>query len=401
MAVVITSIKVRSPLGCTLEECMNNIELGKRCISNIENFNTAGFQTTAAGEIRCNGKVVTTEPNIDRKNFFLDQITTELRNSTSFDKKYNPTEIAMNIGSGLDYVDIENLYKKREFTYPKTAHLPSHYKSNKQITEIATKNNIKGGCNVFVAACAASTQAIGLSYKMVKSRIREAVITGGADSMVNQINYLGFYHLGAMATAKEGEAPYICKPFDKNRSGTILGEGAIVMLLENSKNAKKENIIAQIAGYASTMDAYAVTDPDPSAKSLARAISNALKSASITPEMIDCVHLHGTGTYKNAPAEYNALAQIFKERVKELPVYSLKGQIGHMIGSCGAMEMLGVIYSIQNQVVLPTINFSEQDPEAPLYVIKEKPLHIPINYILKLNSSFGGENSALIIKKYD
>ena len=127
----------------------------------------------------------------------------------------------------------------------------------------------------------------------------------------------------------------------------------------------------------------------------------ALKDAGIGPELIDCVHLHGTGTPKNDPAEYRALHRVFGERVSELPVYSMKGQIGHLIASCGAMELLGVIHSIQHQVVLPTVNFSEPDSDAPFFVVKDKPLALPIRYVLKLNSAFGGENTALVLKKFE
>lgn len=140
--------------------------------------------------------------------------------------------------------------------------------------------------------------------------------------------------------------------------------------------------------------------PTPRQLSLANAIEKALEDAGITPDMIDCVHLHGTATPKNAPSEYKALKQVFGSKTESLPVYSLKGQTGHLIGSCGALEMLSAIYSLQHQVVLPTVNFQEQDPEAPLYVIKDNPLEIKIDYLLKLNSSFGGENTALVLKRF-
>ncbi|MDD2492074.1 MAG: hypothetical protein PHV12_07795, partial [Bacteroidales bacterium] len=173
------------------------------------------------------------------------------------------------------------------------------------------------------------------------------------------------------------------------------------LLLEDSSSARPKDILAEIIGYATSMDSYEVTDPVPEGTSLADAMERALKEASVTPDMIDCVHLHGTGTPKNAPAEYNALKKVFGERVNTLPVYSMKGQIGHLIGSCGAMELLGAIYSLKNQVVLPTINFEEQDPRAPLYVIKERPHKVRIKYLLKTNSSFGGENTALVLKKWE
>jgi 3-oxoacyl-[acyl-carrier-protein] synthase II len=398
MSVVITGIGVRSPLGCSVKEAMENIQKGTRCVAEIENLDTTGFTQKAAGEIRRKGKVVKTEPWVDRKAKFLDEAIGDLISEFGHTTKYTPGEIALNVGSGVDYVDIETLYKKREFEYPPGEDISAHYKSVKLINQIAAKYEIEGGTNIFTAACAASSQAIGTSYRMIKKGYRKAVITGGSDSMINYVNYIGFQHLGAMASGFE--APYACKPFDKNRNGTILGEGAIVLLLEHESKAAKKDILAQIVGYGTTMDAYAVTDPNPEATSLANAIEKALEDAAITPEMIDCVHLHGTATPKNAPSEYKALKQVFGSKTESLPVYSLKGQTGHLIGSCGALEMLSAIFSLEHQVVLPTVNFTEQDPEAPLYIIKDKPLEIKIEYLLKLNSSFGGENTALVLKRF-
>jgi len=353
----------------------------------------------AAGEIHSARQVVKTPSNIDRRIYFLDRSISELLSNTQFNTRYAPEDLILNAGSGVDYVDLESLYIKGEYLNPPFEDLPSHYKTYAQILDLAEKHSLRGGCHVFVAACVASTQAIGLSYRMLKKGMKKAILTGGSESMISYINYIGFYLLGAMASGYP--APEACKPFDKRRNGTVLGEGAVVMLLEDSESAPKDKILAEIAGYGSTMDAYAVTDPDPSALRLSKAIEIALHEAGIGPDLIDCVHLHGTGTPKNAPAEYLSLKRVFGSRVAELPVYSMKGQIGHLIAACGAMEMLGVIYSIQNQVVLPTVNFRETDPEAPLYVIRDTPLHIPVRYVLKLNSAFGGENTAIIIKKHE
>jgi 3-oxoacyl-[acyl-carrier-protein] synthase II len=396
--VAISAIGVRSPLGCTTEEVYTNIAQGTRCIAEIENLDTGGFSQKAAGEIRSSGKVVKTPPTVDRKAHFLEEAIRSLDDFSHFTKRYQPQDLVLNTGSGVDYVHIEKLFNDKEYLLDEGEELTSHHKSYALIREIARKFNIDGGVNVFTAACVASTQAIGTSYRMIRKGYRKAAVTGGSDSMINYVNFLGFQNLGAMSSS--ADAPYACKPFDLKRDGTILGEGAIMILLEELPNAPEDKIDAEIVGYGTTMDAYAVTDPDPAAASLARAIEKALSDAGITPEMIDCVHLHGTATPKNAPCEYKALKQVFGTRAATLPVYSLKGQTGHLIGSCGALEILAAIYSLKNQVVLPTVNFREQDPEAPLFVITKKPYKIKIDYLLKLNSSFGGENTALILKRH-
>ena len=399
MSVVITGFEIQSPLGCTTEENFATLRSGIPCVGSIQNFDTEGFSMSAAGEIRENGQVVKTPPNIDRKIYFLDRVLNRLIENTNLNSRYPSHERMMNVGSGVDYIDLSSFFNNKEFKKSSNQETDSYYKTASQIKSLAKEHDILGGCNIFAAACVASAQAIGLSYRMLKHGKQGAILTGGSESMISYVNYIGFYLLGAMSA--DTNPARSCRPFDRRRSGTVLGEGASMLLLENSTMAKEETILAEIVGYGCTMDAYAITDPDPSARMLAKAIDLALNDARIAPDVIDCVHLHGTGTLKNAPAEYLALRQVFGDRVSELPVFSMKGQVGHLIASCTAVEFLGVIHSIQKQEVLPTINFEESDPEAPLFVVRDKPLSIPVKYVLKLNSAFGGHNTALIIKKHN
>jgi 3-oxoacyl-[acyl-carrier-protein] synthase II len=234
---------------------------------------------------------------------------------------------------------------------------------------------------------------------MIQSGSQKAIVTGGVDSMLNHLHFMGFYKLGALSSW-QGEASQSCRPFDALRSGLVLGEGCALFLLENEKNAKKENILAEITGYSSTMDAFMVTDPVPDGKYLAQAALEAIAKSNIEPQDIDCVHAHGTGTIKNDTAECNALKLIFGASYTQVPVFSLKAQVGHLIGACGAIEVGGVLYSIKEQVVPPTLNFEYPDPDIPLKVLT-RPLKKEIKYVLKLNAAFGGQNTALVIKKYE
>lgn len=174
-----------------------------------------------------------------------------------------------------------------------------------------------------------------------------------------------------------------------------------MMMEDSARVGDGQEILAEMVGYGCSMDAWSVTDPEPSGAAAAEAVRAALDEAGITPEQIDCIHLHGTGTVKCAPAEYNGLHRIFGDRLKDIPAYSMKGQVGHMIGSCTAVEMLGVVYSLQHQAVLPTLNFRTPHPDAPFRMVRDTPLHLPVRYILKMNSAFGGHNTALIFKKWE
>lgn len=397
MSIVITGISVQSPLGTSFGECLDTMGRGVACVSDIENFDLDGFPMKAAGEVRSQGEVVRTPHVIDRKIHFLDITLTDVYEQANIPSRFKPSERILNVGCGVDYFNpIAYCQKKTTDREQKRRHAHNH--AGGQLKNLAAKYQIDGGCHLFTAACVASTQAIGLSYRMLKHGIGKIMLTGGTESMTAYHSYAGFHLLGVMASGHE--SPTACKPFDKYRNGTVLGEGAIMITLENAQTALPGTIMAEIVGYGCTMDAYAITAPDPSAIMMAEAIRKALDDAGIAPEQIDCAHLHGTGTARNAIAEYQALRHIFGKGADELPVYSMKGQMGHLIAACGAMEMLGVIYSLRNQVVLPTVNYREKDPEAPLFVVKDKPLSKPIRYILKLNAAFGGQNTALILKKY-
>jgi 3-oxoacyl-[acyl-carrier-protein] synthase II len=396
--VVITGIGVNSPIGCSLEEALNNIETGFKGISTIRNFSTECFPCSLGAEVKSAGNVMLTTPDVDRKSIFIQNSIQELIGKNDFLHRYTPSELMINIGAGIDHFDLESYVDSGDYLAERWE---GHCKrAIDTIQKIAEKYSIQGGHYVNVSACVASTQAIGNSFRLLRKNGNSAIISGGFDSMLSHLHYMGFYKLGALSEYN-GNAEDACKPFDKKRSGLVIGEGGIAILLESVDRAPQEKIIAEIVGYSSTLDAFQVTDPEPNGNALAQAAKNAIADAGILPEDIDCVHMHETGTIKNALAETNALKQIFGNRFKEIPVYSMKGQIGHLIGACGAMEFLGVVYSIKNQKVPPTVNFETPDPEVPLNVIKGVALEMDIKYILKINAAFGGQNTALVIKKYD
>jgi 3-oxoacyl-[acyl-carrier-protein] synthase II len=396
--VVITGIGVNSPIGCSFEEVFQNISTGFKGISHIQNFNNESFPSTFGAEVKTNGKVVKTDAEIDRKALFIQNSFKELFSKNNFLSRYSPENVAINVGAGIDYFDLESFVSSGDYL---SGNWQKHCsRAIDVVKDLALNYNIRGGHFVNVSACVASTQSIGNSFRMLRNAQNKAIITGGFDSMLSHLHYMGFYKLGALSSYT-GNAEDACKPFDKKRCGLVIGEGGIALLLETADSAKKEDILAEIVGYSSTLDAYQVTDPEPNGISLAKAASEAIAEAGISPNDIDCVHMHETGTIKNAIAESKAMAMVFGERFKEIPVYSMKGQIGHLIGACGAMEFLGVIYSIKNQKVPATVNFDMPDPEVPLNVIKGNAIDLKIKYILKLNAAFGGQNTALVIRKYE
>ena len=401
MAIVITGIGARSPLGCSFEESMDTLRTGRRCVDDIQNLDTTGYSVKAAGEIRHHGEVVRTSGELDRKVYFFEQALEELSAKTNFLQRYRPEELMLNVGGGVDYFDIEGFFSGGNPNPGQILASGCYHRMGAEFRELAGRWHFDAGCHLFASACTASAHAIGLAWRLLRRGLAGAVVAGGADSMISHPSFLGFSALGALSTSPD-PSPRKCTPFDKRSSGTVLGEASVAMLMEDAAHVPAgQEILAEIVGYGCSMDAYSVTDPEPSGASAAEAVRAALDEAGLRPDQIDCIHLHGTGTVKCAPAEYNCLQRVFGERIREIPVYSMKGQVGHSIGACTAVEMLGVMYSLREQLVPPTLNFETPHPEAPFRVVRDTPLRMPIRYILKMNSAFGGHNTAIIIKKWE
>jgi 3-oxoacyl-[acyl-carrier-protein] synthase II len=396
--VVVTGVGVVSPIGNCFGEFLNALEKGISATNNIIGFNIEHMPCALGAEVKDEAGVIKRNSSMDKKEIFLKKAMDELLNGNIDFEKHQPQNRILNLGAGLDYFDLQNYIDSRACNEGRW--LDYSYNTNKMVGKLATQYNIKGGHTLNVSACVASSQSIGLSYRTLKnSKRKDIIISGGFDSMLNPLHFMGFYKLGAFSNW-QGNPQNACRPFDKDRTGIVLGEGAAVFAMQNDQYADKSKILAEIVGYASTMDSYSITDPDPTGNMLAVAAIRAISEANISVDEIDCVHMHGTGTIKNDFAETRAMESIFGKRYTTIPVFSMKGQIGHLIAACGAVEFAGVIYSLVKQRIPPTNNCVTNDPEIKLRVIKDEPLEMKINYILKLNSAFGGQNTAIVVKKY-
>jgi len=389
-------MSVVSPIGTGVDEFFTGIDTSRYGIDNIRCFNTENYPVTLGAEARKDDSVLAVGSEEDRRIIFNRHAFDELSPSPRL-RSYTPEERMMIVGSGVDFF---RLREYSESAHAKTNDWHSYSHNSCGIyKECAASFDCKGGTIVNVAACVASSQAIGLSYRTLKESGKKAVITGGCDSMLNPMHYMGFYKLGALSDWKE-DPRQGCRPFDRDRRGVVLGEGAAYFILEKEEYASPNDRLAEIAGYSSTVDAYLVTDPDPEGTYIARAAVEAIRDAGITPDDIDCVHTHGTGTVKNDSAECSAMKIIFGNKYRDVPVFSLKGQVGHLIGACGAIETAAVIYSLQKQIVPATVNFENPDPLIDLTILKT-PLKKKIRYILKLNAAFGGQNTAIVFRRCD
>lgn len=393
--VVITGAGLVSPLGSGKAEFFRALHEGRRGVDRIRAFDTSHFPSALGAEARAGGAVIPSGTEQDRKAMFMEQALEELFRDSAVGH-YAPEQRLLHLGTGIDYFDFPGYVER-----PAGDHWSNYSaRSSRAVAGFARDFGFSGGHGANVSACVASTQALGWALRKLRREPDKAVVSGGFDSMLSHLHYMGFYHLGALSDWG-GEPAGACRPFDKQRCGLVIGEGAVAYLLESAERADPGRVLCELAGYGSTMDAYMVTDPDPNGRMLAEAALRAIADAGISPEEIDSLDLHGTGTVKNALAEVKALELIFGKRYREIPGFALKGQIGHLIGACGAMELLGVIDAIDHQRLLPSANCEDPDPALPLNLVRGDPRPLNIKHVLKLNAAFGGQNTALVLKKYE
>ncbi len=245
---------------------------------------------------------------------------------------------------------------------------------------------------IFSTACAAGNYAIGYGYDLIRNGSLDYVLAGGSDSFF-YVAFLGFQRLYAMAQEK-------CQPFDKNRKGMMLGEGAGILVMERLDLALKRNarIYAEIAGYGLSCDAFHPTAPDP--QGIAKAMEKALKESGITYRDVDYISAHGTGTPTNDKVECQAIKSVFKERYRDIAVSSIKSMLGHSMGAASAIEAIACCLAVKEDVIPPTINFETPDPECDIDCVPNQARKKTVHMALNNGFAFGGNNACVVIKKF-
>jgi 3-oxoacyl-[acyl-carrier-protein] synthase II len=267
---------------------------------------------------------------------------------------------------------------------------------------IARKFSLGGENRTITTACASATQAVGHAYGTIRRGGADVMVTGGTDSMINPVGLVFFVLLGAASTAKD-DPQAICRPFDRKRSGLVIGEGSGVVVLEEREHALKRgaNIYAEVAGYGSSMDAYQLTAPHPEGDGAELSMQRALKDAGIKPEDIDYINAHGTGTKLNDPAETLAIKKVFGGHAPEISISSSKSLIGHLLAAAGGPEMVLTTLSVKTDQVHPTINLDKPDPKCDLDYTPNHKRARTVRAALSNSFGFGGQNATVVVKKYE
>jgi 3-oxoacyl-[acyl-carrier-protein] synthase II len=407
--VVITGMGVVTALGQDLETFWGNLTSGQSGISLIENFDVSEYPTRIAAEV----KDFNIENYVDRKDSrrmdrFVQFAVAGAINALK-DAKLNvkedtdPERVGVSVGSGIGGLNTwEEQHRILLEKGPKRVSpffIPMMI-ANMASGQVSMITGAKGPNSTAVTACATGTHSIGDSFKMIQRGDADVMICGGAEATITPIGVAGFCALRAMSTRNE-EPHLASRPFDTDRDGFVMGEGAGVMILESLEHAQKRGarIYAEVIGYGMSGDAYHMTDPDPDGA--ARCMVKAIKDAGISPESISYINAHGTSTSVGDRSETTAIKKALGEHAYKVAVSSTKSMTGHLLGAAGGVEAVICGLTISNSLIAPTINLVNQDPECDLDYVPNTARAAKVDIAMSNSFGFGGHNATIILKRFE
>lgn len=407
--VVVTGIGIISPLGLDAVTTWNGLINGKSGVDKITLFDASTHATKIAAEVK------DFDPNkyIDRKLVRrMDRFTQlavaasqeALKDAQLVIDDSNRNDISVMVGSGIG--GLGTLSEQLKILIEKGPDRVSPFLIPMMISDMAGAQisiNIgaKGANVCSTSACSSGSDAIGNAYEILKRGDGVAIITGGAEAVITPIGVAGFNAARTLSTRND-DPKTASRPFDAQRDGFVIGEGAAILVLETLDFAKKRgaHILAEIIGYGASSDAYHITSPPDSAEGAVRSMKMALRKAEIEPTDIDYINAHGTSTEINDKTETKAIKAVFGDYAYKVPISSTKSMTGHMIGAAGAIEASICVLTIQNGVIPPTMNLHNPDPECDLDYVPNVARRANVKTALSNTFGFGGHNSCLIIRKY-
>jgi beta-ketoacyl-acyl-carrier-protein synthase II len=408
--VVITGIGAITPIGNNIEEFWNGIKTQKCGIDEITRLDTSDLKVKLAAEV----KDFNAEEHFDKRTARRMDLYSQyavvasreaLKASGITEENTDMTRVGIVIGSGIG--GLSTMQKDIGACETKGPDRVSPMFIPMGIANMATGNvaidlGLKGESVAMVTACASGTHSIGESYRMIKHGYQDAVVAGGTEAPITKVGIAGFQNIKALTTTTDKNRASI--PFDAERSGFVMGEGAGVVVLEELEHAKKRgaHIYAEIVGYGASSDAYHITSPSPDGEGAARAMKSAIEDAKISPENIIYINAHGTSTHLNDVGETMAIKKVLGEEAsKKVLVSSTKGNTGHLLGAAGGVEAIVCIKAIEENYVPATINYKVEDPECDLDIVPNVGRNVNVEYAMSNSLGFGGHNASIIFKKYE
>jgi 3-oxoacyl-[acyl-carrier-protein] synthase II len=408
--VVVTGLGVVTPLGHELDTFWNNLVAGKCGIDKITAFDTEKYDTKIAGEVRNFDPTPAfpTPKEIRRTDrysqFGIYAAWAALKDSGLDLAKINLDEAGVMIGSGIGGLSTTTEQHKillergpgrmSPFTIPMLI-------GNMASGLFSMYNNLRGPNYATCSACATANHALGEAWRTIKMGDAQVMFAGGAEATIIPIGIGGFCAMKAMSTRND-DPQHASRPFDKDRDGFVMGEGAGILVLEELEHAKQRGarIYCEITGYGNTADAHHLTAPSPGGEGAARCMKMALRHSGLNPADISYINAHGTSTPQGDVCETQAIKTVFGDHARKLVVSSTKGATGHMLGAAGAVEMTICTLAIKHGVVPPTINYTTPDPDCDLDYVPNTARELPVNAIVNNSFGFGGHNASVCAKKF-
>lgn len=408
--VVITGTGCITPLGNDTAGFIEGLRAGRCGIEEIKSFSTEGFKAKLAAEVkefdfaqktgRKDGR------KLDRFAQFAIAAAREAFDMSGIDMaNEDETRAGVVIGSGIGGLSTtaevnekllnEGVRKVTPFAIPKMI-------SNMAAGNVSIELGTKGVCQCTVTACASGADAIGLGFMLIKMGKQDVIVAGGSEAAITPLGIAGFEALKALSFATDPARGSI--PFDKERNGFIMGEGAGIIVMESLEHARRRgaNILAEVVGYGQTSDAYHITAPDVEGEGGKRAMQEAIREAGIEPHEIGYINAHGTSTPYNDSIETLAIKKALgEEQARRTPISSTKSMTGHLLGGSGAIEAIACVYAVKDGILPPTIHYQVADEACDLDYITEGARKAEIRYALSNSLGFGGHNASLLLKKWE
>jgi 3-oxoacyl-[acyl-carrier-protein] synthase II len=408
--VVVTGIGLVSALGIGTNETWAALLAGQSGVTRITRFDISGYATQIAAEVKGFDPLAFIEKKDIKKMDLFIQYAIAAAQFAMDDSRLditadNAPNVGVYIGSGIGgFITIEREHEALLNGGPRRVSpffIPSAI-INLASGQVSIRFGAKGPNSATCTACSASAHAIGDAYEIIKRCDADAMIAGGSEAAICPMSVAGFGQLRALSTRNDAPAR-ASRPFDRDRDGFIIGEGAGVLILEELEHAKRRGaqVYAEIVGYGMSSDAYHMTAPSEDGDGARRVMAMAVRKAGIVPSDVDYINAHGTSTPYNDRLETLAVHNCFGEHARNLAISSTKSMTGHLLGGAGGLEAGITALAVHHQIVPPTINLDDPDPECDLDYVPHRSRRMPIRYALSNSFGFGGTNAALLFKKFE
>ncbi len=407
--VVVTGLGAITPLGLAPEEFWQNLLIGKSGLGPVTLFDATNYKTRIAAEVKGYDSTQYVDAKDARRMgraslFALGAAKQAIRDAGFGDTLGENDRAGVLLGTALG--GMPEAIVAHDFFLEKgpdrlSPFTPAIILPNMPAFYVATYYRARGYNSTVVTACAAGTHAVGAAAEVIRRGDADIMLAGGAEAIIAPMVFAGFGVMKAMSTRND-DPTHALRPFDKNRDGFVVGEGAAVLVLEKLEHAlaRGARIYAEVLGYASNSDAYHFAAPDPQAIGATKVMQDALQHAGVTPSQVDYINAHGTSTPLNDAGETLAVKNVFGERAYHIPISSTKSMVGHSMGSAGAFEALACVMTIRDQKIHPTVNYETPDPVCDLDYVPNVARAATVNVAISNSFGLGGQNACLVIAKY-